>query len=187
MDNKREQKKRIRQIVLNEMANIIAPKRKSIEQFFVHQLLETSEWCRAECIGITRSMYPEWETRGIIEEAFRQGKRVAVPIVVDRETMQFIEISKESTFTRSRFGVEEPDSGRIVSDLDLLVVPGVAFDEQGNRIGFGGGYYDRFLDRFSGDTVALVHSVQLRSVPVEPHDQIIKKIIMFRGDRSESI
>ena len=65
-----------------------------------------------------------------------------------------------------------------LSDVDLAIIPGVAFDERGNRLGYGMGYYDRLLSRFKGSTVALAFELQiLPSVPREEHDVRVGKIV----------
>ena len=64
------------------------------------------------------------------------------------------------------------------SDIDLLIVPGIAFDSEGFRMGFGGGYYDRFLQSFKGNTVSLAFREQIVSnLPKEDHDIPVEKII----------
>lgn len=178
----KEQKQRLRQSILHEMATIKNSKREKIEAYFFKKLVQTNVWQKAKSVGITRSMFPEWETQGIIQEAFKQGKRVAVPVVVNKEKMYFAEIDEQTVFVKSAFGVEEPVDCGEMACLDLVVVPGVVFNEQGYRIGFGGGYYDRFLANFSGNTIALVHGLQLRDISVEGHDRPVQQLMIYKGD-----
>jgi len=100
----------------------------------------------AQTVFIYRSMTGEASTDALIEDALRSGKRLIVP---DQSA-----------------GAALPPPGGI----DLAVVPGMAFDEKGYRLGRGGGFYDRFLAGFSGVSVGLASRL-LESVPVEPHDQ----------------
>ena len=73
-----------------------------------------------------------------------------------------------------KFGVMEPDFGEEIkyNEIDLVIVPGVAFDINGNRIGFGKGYYDRFLRGYNGKTIVLAYDFQvLESIETEEHDE----------------
>ncbi len=86
-------------------------------------------------------------------------------------------------WTRSRFGVDEPpaDSPEVApEDLDLVVVPALAFDERGYRIGYGGGYYDRFLPRLRPDCVTVgvtLDALVVPALPAEPHDVPVQIIV----------
>ena len=90
-------------------------------------------------------------TRDIVGYAFDKKMTVAVPKVIDRENMVFIKISENEKFIKDRHGIEEPvfDKDRILkTDKDtLIIVPGLVFGLDMHRIGYGGGYYDRFLSR----------------------------------------
>ena len=95
-------------------------------------------------------------------------------------------MDEKTQYLLSDFGVEEPLVQQQVekSEINLLIVPGLIFSSQGYRIGFGGGYYDRFLTTFQGQTVSLAFSEQLRDdwQPAE-FDIPVKKIITdFRNE-----
>ena len=111
-------------------------------------------------------------TRYMIEEAWKAGKEVAVPKVVGKD-MVFYRLTSFSQLEPSYFGIPEPVEGEIVDwDDALMVMPGVAFDEQNNRVGYGGGFYDRFLEKHPGIfRLAVAFDFQiLDSVPTEPTD-----------------
>ena len=65
--------------------------------------------------------------------------------------------------------------------MDLIVVPGVAFDKLGYRIGYGGGYYDRFLSQHRSNTVSLLYDFQLAQFNIEPHDQPVEQLIIYHN------
>jgi 5-formyltetrahydrofolate cyclo-ligase len=90
-------------------------------------------------------MRDEVDTREIIERAWRANKRIFVPVLRKHQKMSFREIHPESTLERNSFGIWEPTTGDYACprNLDLVIVPTVAFDRQNNRIGMGGGYFDR--------------------------------------------
>ena len=79
-----------------------------------------------------------------------------------RKKLHFYQVEPQTEYQLSSFGVEEPLSQKKIDalDLDLLIVPGLIFSHEGYRIGFGGGYYDRFLADFQGKTVSLVFAEQ---------------------------
>lgn len=146
-------------------------------------LYQESEWRQAQTIGITVSIYPEVETKAIIAHAWSQGKRVAVPkCEAQLRQMDFRIITDYSQLECVYSGLSEPRVDQTVyvspDELDLLIVPGLAFDVRGHRLGFGGGYYDRYLSRYTGNTLSLAFKEQvITHFPTETHDLPIGKII----------
>ncbi len=115
----------------------------------------------------------EVRTVPILQKALADGKRVAVPKVYG-DTMRFIWLEDLSKVEKSEMGIPEPvEDGPVADDETALVLmPGVAFTEKGERIGYGGGYYDRFLAREPDHpTVALCYDFQIaESLPTEEFD-----------------
>ena len=133
----------------------------------------------------------EVETRPILTQAILDGKRVAVPVILKRNKKLMVaeikDLGKDLTF-RGPFGIPEPhrSSRRRIApaELDLILVPGVAFDKKGRRLGRGGGYFDRFLDDLPTKVprIGLAFRFQVvKKIPWEPHDQPVSKIITERG------
>ncbi|MDA0366721.1 MAG: 5-formyltetrahydrofolate cyclo-ligase [Chloroflexi bacterium] len=129
----------------------------------------------------------EVETRDLVERALRAGKRVICPRAERRpRRLEHYEITTLDDLELTSFGLWEPILARtrlvpadeLATTLDLVLVPGIVFDRQGWRIGFGAGYYDRFLAGVQATAVALAFSLQLRAtVPHEPHDVPLDRII----------
>lgn len=93
----------------------------------------------------------ELRTDGLIRRAWADGKRVAVPRVLAKGVMEFYYIDSFSGFITSAFGVPEPpeDPEKLADEPEvLLLMPGLAFDRAHNRVGYGGGFYDRYLERY---------------------------------------
>lgn len=108
----------------------------------------------------------------MIEEAWKQGKEVAVPKVVGQD-MVFYKLTDFAQLEKGYFGIPEPVRGEIVQWEDaMMIMPGVAFDLQNHRVGYGGGFYDRFLEKHPMiKRVAVAFEFQiLPSVPTEPTD-----------------
>ena len=144
------------------------------------RLFALEEWKHAKTIGVTISVFPEIPTRGIIEQAWIEGKSVSVPKCNPAaKTMQFKTITSFNELESVYHGLLEPiESTPEVSYIDLLIVPGLLFTKQGYRLGFGGGYYDRFLSSYQGDTVALAYESQIKdSLPIEEHDIPVGKLV----------
>ncbi len=108
----------------------------------------------------------------IIEAAWRDGKEVAVPKVVGQD-MVFYKLTDFAQLEKGYFGIPEPARGEIVQWEDaMMVMPGVAFDKENHRVGYGGGFYDRFLGNIRRSDVWQWH-LNFRcfpEVPTEPTD-----------------
>ncbi len=133
------------------------------EKAILDQLFQSTLWQEANSVGVTLSMRLEFSTEPIIERAWQEEKTVAVPKTRPERKMDFIKITSGTIYEESHFGVREPLNDDIIkgTQLDLLIVPGVVFRLDGYRVGFGGGYYDRYLAGYPGQTCSLVFQEQL--------------------------
>ena len=114
----------------------------------------------------------EVDTRDILTQALRDGKKVALPKTYG-DVMRFIWVEDLMAVQKAPLGCPEPIADvPIADDPDALVLlPGLAFDSQGGRMGYGGGYYDRFLAEEHHPTVALCYDFQiLPRIPMDHHD-----------------
>ena len=116
------------------------------------QFLQSNPFFAARRIACYIAMPDEVDTGLIFERAWRAGKAIYAPVVDDPQRMRFIRVERNTLLRKSRFGIWEPVSGAEVpaTDIDVVVAPVVAFDGMCNRIGMGGGHYDRtfsFLNR----------------------------------------
>ncbi len=124
----------------------------------------------------------EINTQPIIARAWSESKRTVVPKIINKQ-MVFVEITSGSNFNLGQMNIKEPIDSTIfdITLIDLAIVPGLAFTVYGERLGYGAGYYDRFLSLFCGDTVSLALGVQLvTSLPLEGHDQKVSHILSQR-------
>lgn len=128
----------------------------------------------------------EVDTLRLIDRALSQGKRVAVPKCIDgTRNMRFYYISGVHDLEKSTFGVLEPriDVCAPADDTDggFCIVPGMAFDSKGYRLGYGKGYYDRFLSDFDGVTAGLCYSDCIKwNLPRGRYDRAVDFIITER-------
>ena len=109
------------------------------------RVVASREFFASSLVGCYLPMYDEVDTRGIIESAWRANKRIFVPILRNNREMFFCEVCPETELQQNHFGVWEPTRGFLIAPqkLDIAITPTVAFDRDKNRIGMGGGYYDR--------------------------------------------
>ena len=143
------------------------------------QVLKLSEFMKANHILAYADYNHEVMTRYIIEEAWKAGKEVAVPKVVGKD-MVFYRLTDFSQLEPGYFGIPEPVRGEIVKWEDaLMVMPGVAFDPENNRVGYGGGFYDKYLEKHPNlHAVAIAFELQMyRELPFEEHDIKPEKVV----------
>lgn len=147
------------------------------------RLFKHAFWKQSETIALTISRGREIETSMIIEEAWRQNKKVVIPkCYPDQFKMEFRTFESESQLEIVYFGLKEPIVSKTslikAQDIDLVIVPGICFDREGFRIGYGGGYYDRYLSEYKGQTISLAFETQIvPSIPVEPYDMPVHQIL----------
>lgn len=149
-------------------------------------LLESDVYKNSKAIFIYVSMDSEINTIEIIKEVLSSGKRVAVPKVIPvslkRRYMKALKINSMLQLNESgAFGILEPsiECEDISEEIDLVIVPGLAFDLEGNRLGYGGGYYDRFLSKYPNNKkIALCYDFQIfKEIPHEFFDEKVDLII----------
>ncbi|WP_226656921.1 5-formyltetrahydrofolate cyclo-ligase [Pseudalkalibacillus hwajinpoensis] len=164
--------------------NEIRPEEKALlDQQILNRLYTYEPYNTAETIGLTVAMKGEINTKEIIEKAWTDGKRVAVPKCNPKtKQMTFHYLTEWDQLEKVYFGLEEPHPDKTALcpsvEIDLLLVPGLIFDRHGFRIGFGGGYYDRYLKRYTNSTVSLAYEFQLvEKVPTETFDLPVQAII----------
>lgn len=153
-------------------------------------LTGTIEYGESRLIAFYASFDNEVDTWKLIEESLREGKRVAIPFL--RSPSEGLLLSEVRDLTREltegSFGILEPKAEFIrpipLEQVELLIVPGVAFDRRGYRLGFGKGYYDRLLKAMlpQAVSVGLAYSFQvLDRVPTEKGDEPVARLITEAG------
>lgn len=149
------------------------------------------------------SLPDEVSTAGLMDEAWKAGKRVAVPRVTDEGKMDFFYIESLAELSPGYYGISEPalNVGRLAlpepvsktgiypdSDVEesrtLILLPGAAFDKKGNRIGYGKGFYDRYLHRFPKcRRIGIAYSLQcVDEILAEPFDISVEAVITEKGN-----
>ncbi len=169
------------QIIANLVA--LAPDVRQFQADELYQRLFASHaWNTSHTVAVTMSTATELDTKPIIEAAQQADKRVLVPRTFSGRQMEFVPMTDAVRLEASEYGIQEPINGNatVKSGIDLIVVPGLAFTPEGDRLGFGGGYYDRYLADYSGQTVSLALDAQYFDTPewtVNEHDVKVQQVI----------
>lgn len=195
----------LRQKILSTRKALSDVERARESQLLAEQLFALPVWQAAKCVGLYASAPDEVVTDSIIQSALDNGKIVALPKVTSnpvipaqvgiqktnnqQSTLIWHTIASLDDLEIGAFGIREPkirtrDEGQGTKEvaglasLDLLLVPGVAFDLAGGRLGYGGGFYDRTLQNFTCPTISLALRCQIvHEVPMEAHDVRVGQVI----------
>ena len=180
-----DEKSRIRQQVLKQRDAIDSREKERKDRLIKEKLLSLSEFRSSPVILFFASFRSEVSTSPLVKEALRQGKKVVLPAVdrANRELRLFT-ITGLRELRSGYMGIPEPcvpdERERDINDVTLVVMPGAAFDSGGNRLGYGGGYYDKLLSRLKRKIplIALAYEEQIVDVvPSEPHDIRVHAIV----------
>lgn len=169
-------KTNLRNEVRESLANMSSALYRDQSFLVAQKVLQESSIIEAKTIGLTISNKPEVDTIHLIEALWQLGKIVAVPKCNPKtRTMEFYAIDSFAQLETVYMHLREPITDRCefvdANEIDVMLVPGVVFDKNGYRIGYGGGYYDRYVLNYNGKLLSLIFDEQLREeVPREAHD-----------------
>lgn len=184
MTGEPEAKTALRAEMRRVRAAIPEDERRRRGEVIVGRLLDLPEMRRAASVLIFASFGPEVPTRDLASDLHAVGKRLFLPYLSGDE-MEVAEVAPEEPLVASAYGPEEP-ARRVPADpelIDLVVVPGLAFDRRGNRLGYGGGAYDRYLARLRPTTplVGVAFAEQIvDEVPTGPLDVAVHMVVTDR-------
>ena len=177
----------IRQTVLKQRHAFSVKEKTPAEQRMLKFLQGWEVFRLADSIHIFISKTDEPDTALIIESAWASGKTVAVPCVVaDTFELFHSQLKSFDNLSSGSLGVLEPSHEVRIAmtpeSFDLVIIPGVAFDRQGGRLGYGKGYYDRFLEQTDAFRLAIAFDFQIiEKVPTEKHDVPMNGILTEDG------
>lgn len=166
-----EQKKSLRRELISRRRSIPLQIRQTRDESIFTQLIPLLEQCSGVFTYVSTDI--EVDTRRIIDWCFLHGKPVFTPLSGDTELI-FCEVRSWEELKPGRFGIDEPtDRSRAYfgNEESLCIVPALCCDREGYRLGYGRGYYDRFLAVFPGKTAVICYSDFVMEVPREAHDR----------------
>jgi len=174
-------KKQLRSVVRDEIAALPEDYIKNSNDGILKNLLSLHEYSSAQSIMLYYSIDREPDTISIATAALADGKTVALPYCYPGGKMEARAVCTLEHLTPAVLGIPAPpDCAPVIlaEDLDLIIVPALIFDTSGYRLGYGGGYYDRYLSNASAYTIGITRQKLLRNeVPKESHDIAVNCLI----------
>ena len=177
-------KSELRKQVLQEMKAIPRTQKVTMDLALTERLLQHPFYQEAKIIATYLSFPHEFQTQELIEQALKDDKKVLVPKTYPKGRMDFV-VYDSQQLVKTSFGLLEPQGDLEVVDasqIALIHVPGLAFTMEGYRIGYGGGYYDRYLKHFTGHTLSPVYPCQIQDFIPENHDIPVQEVLIDEGN-----
>ena len=149
--------------------------KKRLDELIRQRILESEAFRRAETVLLYAPVRGEIDLLPLVAVCRKMGKAVGLPVCLEDRKMVFLSLAEGEGLVKGRYGIPVPREGSrpITPDGNTLcILPALTADANGNRLGYGGGYYDRFLEHFAGTTmVAVYEKLTVEQVPTEPHDR----------------
>ena len=177
-------KSKLRKQVLQEMKALSQEQKQAMDRALTKRFLNHPFYQEAKTIATYLSFPHEFQTQELIEQALKDGKKVLIPKTYPKGRMEFV-VYHPQQLVKTSFGLLEPQGNMEVVDasqIDLIHVPGLAFTTEGYRIGYGGGYYDRYLEHFAGQSLSTIYPCQVQEFNFENHDIPVQEVLIYEGN-----
>lgn len=177
-------KAELRKKILQEMKTLSQEQKQAMDRDLTERFLQHPFYQEAKVIATYLSFPHEFQTQELIEQALKDDKKVLIPKTYPRGRMDFV-VYHPQQLVKTSFGLLEPQGDLEVvepSQIDLIHVPGLAFTTEGYRIGYGGGYYDRYLEHFAGHTMSTIYPCQVQEFNLEDHDIPVQEVLIYEGN-----
>ena len=175
------EKRTLRENHRQQRAAISADEKKSLDRSICQRIARTPEFQKAETVLLYYPIKGEIDLLHLIPLCRKLGKEVGFPISMEDGTLTFRSPGRGEQLIPGAYGIPEPSASAKPSTLNektLCILPGLSFDEHGNRLGYGRGYYDRFLEHFSGMTLGAVYSAALaKELPTDANDRPVSVVV----------
>ena len=174
-------KKILRNKTIAAMKELPQSVKAEADSQLTQRFIQLPAFQEAKTLATYLSMGHEFSTASLIQAALQLGKRVCVPRTYPQGRMEFVEYDPD-ILEKTRFGLLEPNErGQVVdkAEMDLIQVPGLVFQSKGYRIGYGGGYYDRYLADYTGKTVSTIYSIQQKEFQPDVFDQAVQEVLVY--------
>ncbi|AOR22492.1 5-formyltetrahydrofolate cyclo-ligase [Clostridium taeniosporum] len=179
-----EEKKELRKKILNLRKEINSTEKKNFDNIIHKKFFESKFYSQCRNIFVYISYDSEIDTKTLIIKALKDGKNIYVPRTnYKTKLMEAVKITSLENLIEDRYGILQPKESELSTELnniDLVIIPGVAFDINGGRMGYGGGFYDRYLNKCKKDIfkIALAYDFQVIDyIPMDKHDISVDCVI----------
>lgn len=178
-------KKELRCAMYDRLHQLTEAEKNSASAAVCARLLALPSYARARRIMAFLNMPDEVSLDALISQAVRDGKEVYVPVCVNRTQIEAARLERLDQAVIGAYQIRTAPEGSprvAAADLDVIFVPGLAFDEKGGRLGHGAAYYDRFLiEKGAAEAIAVAWDIQVvPDVPVEAHDVLMTEVVTDR-------
>ena len=178
-------KKILRQQMRAVLEELREQERAESDQALTEQFLQHPKVVEANTLLLYYGVGTEIHTQPLIQALLDQGKRVCLPRCLPEHQMEARAITTLEDLRPDKYGIPAPGEHCPVvprEDLDLVLVPGLCFDSRGNRLGQGGGYYDRYLEDYDGMSIGLCREDFFQvNLPREPLDVWVRYVLTEEG------
>ena len=177
-------KAELRKKILQEMKTLSQEQKQAMDRVLTEGFLQHPFYQEAKTIATYLSFPHEFQTQELIKRMLKDGKKVLIPKTYPKGRMEFV-VYDPKQLAKTSFGLLEPQGDLEVvepSQIDLIHVPGLAFTTEGYRIGYGGGYYDRYLEHFAGHTMSTIYPCQVQEFNSENHDIPVQEVLIDEGN-----
>lgn len=177
-------KKELRKELIRRRREMDKNYREEICNLIYNKLIGLPEIIKAEVILTYVSTEIEVDTVKFIKKMLEAGKTVAVP-KCEGKNMRFIKISDLDSLKTGAFEIPEPVGDNEITDFknSVCITPALAFNENGFRLGYGGGYYDRFAESYNGVSVGICYEEFIGEIPLSEYDLPVKILITEKKTR----
>lgn len=174
-------KKSLRKIMREKRRSMDKNQKNLLDKELRERLFDSEEYQNSKIIFVYVSLEEEINTIEVIKKAFADGKIVTVPKIMKNNEMKALKINSLDELTLGYCNILEPreDAQDLSNIVDLTIVPGLAFDNQNKRLGYGGGFYDKFFEKYKNSfKTALCYDYQfVETVYAEKYDVSVDMII----------
>lgn len=177
-------KAELRKKILQEVKTLSQDQKQAMDQVLTERFLQHPFYQETKTIATYLSFPHEFQTQELIDQALKDGKKVLIPKTYPKGRMEFV-VYDPQQLVKTSFGLLEPQGDLEMvepSQIDLIHVPGLAFTTEGYRIGYGGGYYDRYLEHFAGHTMSTIYPCQIQNFNSENHDIPVQEVLIYEGN-----
>ena len=175
------EKKKLRENIKEQIKHLSPDYLKKSDELIARHVISLPEYQQAQTIFSYVSKDSEVNTIPILQDALKKGKTVTVPKCIDKGVVEAFQITSLSALRLGKYGILEPGENcpKIEAKaIDLCIVPCLSCSTDGKRLGYGGGYYDRYLKKGEFTKIALCRSKLVsEDIPVDEHDVKMDKVV----------